>query len=166
MGIVRGVRRQIAVLSSFVLVLFLLAACSGTGSTNGPQPGTTPTATQQSGTANGCPNNTVVTTLPSKANVVVNQPDLNTTVTAHNGDTIEIRLPFGHKWTGPDSTQGKLELQPPAGFAWNTDSVCVWRFVAKGTGSTELTFHSQALCKPGEVCPMFITTLPVTVDVK
>jgi hypothetical protein len=170
MGIVRGVRRKISVFIGLFVLLIFLAACGSAGTTTGSQPqptsAATPTATQGYGTVNGCPNNTVVTSLPSRAQVAVTGEKFNATVNAHPGQVIEIRLPFGHKWTGPTSSQGKLELQQPAGFAWKADKVCIWRFVAKGTGTTNLMFHSQALCKPGEVCPMFITNVPITVKVK
>jgi hypothetical protein len=91
---------------------------------------------------------------------------MNNTITVHNGDIIEVRLPFGHKWTGPDGVQSILQLQSPSGYAWKAENVCIWRFVAMGTGTTQLLFHSRALCKPGELCPMFITNIPFDIVVK
>ena len=57
-------------------------------------------------------------------------------------------------------------MQQPAGYAWKTDKVCVWRFTAKSAGTTNLEFHEQALCKPGQMCPMYIANVPFMITVK
>lgn len=150
-------------------LVFLLSACgantgSGTGSSGGTgaAPGTTPVPKFNS---TGCPSSTAVANAPA-ANVLVKAQQANTTITAHNGDVIEIQLPFGHQWGGPSASQGQLELQTPYGYVSQANSACVWRFVAKGTGTTSLTFTSRALCKPGQLCPQYIMELPFTIDVK
>lgn len=153
-----------------VLLLFVLAACgtnSGTGSTgSGSASGSTPTSGSGS-TSNttGCPSNASAPGGPT-ANVLIKPSQANSTITVHTGDIIEVRLPFGHKWSGPTASQGQLELQTPSGYASTANSVCVWRFVAKGTGTTQLNFTSQALCKPGELCPQYIMSVPFMIDVK
>ena len=118
------------------------------------------------GTSNGCPSDIVVSNAPAKANVTVQPSNMNTTITVHSGDIIEVRLPFGHKWSGPYTSQGVLQLQSPSGYAWKADSVCIWRFLATGPGTTQLLFHSQALCKPGQLCPAYITNIPFDIQVK
>ena len=166
-------------LSSFFLALMLLtlmgivAAC-GTNAGSGTSTGGTgsnpvtpaPTAVKGYGTAQGCPSDMVVSTAPSTANVVVKPNQVNGTITAKVGDVVEIRLPFGQKWTGPTVSQGSLEIQQPSGYAWKTDKVCVWRFTAKSAGTTSLQFHEQALCKPGQLCPMYIAEFPFVITVK
>lgn len=150
-----------------ILLMFILAACgsaSGTGGT-GSAPSSTPTAGGSTTAATGCPNNATDPGAPA-ANVLIKPSQANSTITVHVGDVIEVRLPFGHKWSGPTASQGQLELQAPSGYASNANSVCVWRFVAKGTGTTQLSFTSQALCKPGELCPQYIMSVPFTIDVK
>jgi hypothetical protein len=91
---------------------------------------------------------------------------MNTTVVAHVGDVIEVRLPFGQKWTGPTSVPTNLEQQQPAGYAFEPDEVCIWRFVAQSRGSANLDFYWQALCTQGQVCAMYIANAPFTVDVR
>lgn len=165
-------KQRIPVLSFALLTLvlaFVLAACGSAGGTgSAPTSPATPAPTPVNGygTANGCPSDMVVGTAPAKANVQVVQADTNSTITAHSGDVIEVRLPFGQKWTGPTKSQGGLELQSPSGYAWKTDHVCVWRFTATQTGTTELDFFSQAICKTGQMCPMYVAKFPFTIDVK
>lgn len=166
-----GIKHRWFFYAGLFLLVCMLAACGGASTTGSGSNGSgttqkTPTSIPGYGTSNGCPDNTVINSAPPAANVIINQVQMNQTIAAHQGDVIEIRLPFGHKWTGPTSSQGILQLQPPAGYAWKADKVCVWRFVAKGTGTTQLVFHSQALCKPGQMCPMFIATMPFDVNVK
>lgn len=150
-----------------VLLSFLLAACgTNSGSTGSPAPAS-PTATTVPGygTSNGCPSDAVVSTQPG-ANVVVKFADANSTITAHNGDVVEVDLSFGHVWGGPTTSQGVLELQSPAGYASKVTNMCIWRFTAKATGTTNLSFTGRALCKKGQLCPQYIIAIPFTVVVK
>jgi len=162
---------------AFILLLLtcIVAACgsnassgSSTGSSSGSTPPvqTSPTAVKGYGTAHGCPSDLVVNTVPPAANVTVKQISANTSTVAHVGDVIEIRLPFGHKWSGPTTSQGNLAIQQPSGYAWKSDSVCIWRFVATSAGTTTMNFTSQAICKPGQMCPFYIAELPLTITVK
>ncbi|GAC1359212.1 MAG: hypothetical protein NVSMB38_42790 [Ktedonobacteraceae bacterium] len=165
-------------LSSFFLALVLLtftcivAACgsnAGSGTSTGgagSSPNPSPTAVKGYGTAQGCPSDMVVSNAPSAANVVVKPSQMNASITAHVGDVVEIRLPFGQRWTGPTTSQGSLEIQQPSGYAWKTDKVCIWRFTAKSAGTTNLEFHQQALCKAGQLCPMYIAEFPFVITVK
>lgn len=158
-----------------IMLTLVLAACGDSTSSAGSG-GTTsaPTATptpalikvQGYGTDNGCPSDLVIKNAPSKANVTVLPANANDTIVAHNGDIVEVQLPFGHKWTGPTDSQGVLQLQQPAGYAWKSGNICVWRFTATGTGTEKLAFSSQALCKTGQICPMYIMAVDFTVDVK
>ena len=158
-----------------IMLTLLLAACGGSespggsgGTASGPAATPTPVLVkvQGYGTDNGCPSDLVVKNAPPKAKVTIQQTNINDTVVAHNGDVVEVELPFGHKWTGPTNTQGVLQLQQPAGYAWKSSNICVWRFVATGTGTETLNFSSQALCKHGQLCPMYVMAISFTVDVK
>ncbi len=160
-------------LAMLMLLVFLLASCGaaasgtgGSGSVAVSTPTAAPTPVKGYGSANGCPSDMVVGTAPPKANVTLQTSDTNKTITANNGDVIEIRLPFGHQWSGPAASQGILHSQSPEGYAWKANSVCVWRFVAQGTGSVSLNFTGRPLCKRGQMCPMFIMALPFKIDVK
>jgi hypothetical protein len=169
-------QRQIAIISILGILLLVLAACgpNASSSTTGaptphstPYPTPTPTATAVGGYGDhGCPGNTVVSTAPKQANVTIRLTDINSTVSAHVGDLIEIRLPFGQKWSGPSSIPANLQQQQPAGYAFTSDNVCIWRFAAQSAGTAHLDFHSQALCSKGEMCPMFITNETFTIEVK
>jgi len=157
-------RRKIVLFMSLILFGVVLSGC---GSAPVVNPHATPTpSVVLAGTADGCPSTAVVTVPPALANVTVHLSDFNTTLFAHVGDSVEIRLPFGHRWSGPTTSQGVLELQPPAGFSWKADRVCIWRFVARQAGTVNLLFYSRALCQAGEFCPMYIVEIPFTIEVK
>jgi hypothetical protein len=170
MAKISSMRGKLSIFISFVVLLVLLAACGN--SNNNTNTGAQPTQANptsgavNSGTSDGCPNTAQVDTLTPQANVVTGQTNINSAVTAKNGDLIEVRLPFGQKWSGPTGSQGVLEMQQPSGFAWKADKVCIWRFVAKSTGTVELDFQARAICKAGETCPQYINTVPITIDVK
>ncbi len=148
-----------------IALALLLAACGSSGSTSSGSASSPPTTVKGYGTAYGCPSDAVVTSSQA-ANVTVLPSQANSTISAHTGDVIEIRLPFGSKWSGPTASQGILELQTPVGYAMKTQSACVWQFVAKGTGTVQLAFQKQALCQPGQLCPQFIMNVPFTIQVQ
>jgi len=158
--------RSITSVFLFILVMILLlTAC---GPTTGPtSPSSTPVNTQSPGygTANGCTDDTVLAKAPAKAKVVITHTATNVTVGAHQRDIIEVDLPFGHKWGAP-SLSGSLEMQQPAGYAWKPTNACVWRFIAKAPGTAQLTFPARALCKPGELCPLYVMEFPFTITIK
>jgi predicted small secreted protein len=163
---IRQARRSFFLAGVLVAVLaFVLAACgtntgAGTGSS---APSTTPGA---GSSQTGCPSSTVMNTAPSAANIVLNPSNNNSTVTASVGDVIEVDLPFGQAWTGPNVSQGQLTLQQPAGFSLTPSKVCVWRFTAQSTGTTQLEFYGRAICQKGQACPLYIMHLPYTIVTK
>jgi hypothetical protein len=161
-------RRSVWLIISLATVLvFVLTACganSGSGSTS---TGSTPPPTSTSAVSpHGCPSNAVIGTTPTPANVVLKPSNSSTTINAHQGDVIEIQLPFGQLWNGPTTSQGVLQLETPAGYASGTANSCVWRFTAQGTGLTQLNFYGKAICKKGEMCPQYIMSVPFTINVK
>ena len=165
-------RRQIFWLATLLAVVFtfILAACgSSTGTGTGASPTPTPTPTYTTvkgyGTTYGCPSDIVVNPQPSTPNVVINVTQSNSTITAHSGNIIEVHLPFGQTWHGPSASQGVLDLQTPYGYALKDKGVCVWRFVAQGSGTTKLTFTGRAICKQGQLCPQYVLKVPFTVKV-
>ncbi|GCE04369.1 hypothetical protein [Dictyobacter aurantiacus] len=164
-----------------IMLLVVLAACgntdsnssSGSKSTNagsapttGHQPTPTPTSIAGYGTSQGCPSDAVVSNAPKANQSVVVKSQSGTTVNAHKGDIIDLSFPFGKKWIGPRSVPAQLEMQKPAGYASKSDKTCVWRFTARNTGTVDLHFTSRAMCKPGQMCPMYVIDVPVTVIVK
>src|SRR5438105_4292450 len=111
-------RRSFFFIIPFVFILTLvLASCGSNGGTGAG--GSTPTPAPKTpvsigaGTAEGCPNSTIVNSPQSKPDVTILATTTGT-VTAHNGNLIEVRLPFGQRWGGPTTSQGVLQLQQPA----------------------------------------------------
>jgi hypothetical protein len=161
-------RKSLSLIASLATLLaFMLAACgTHTGAGTGSTPPSAPTTVQGYGTSNGCPSDAVVSTAPAAPNVTVKPNDSATNVNAHVGNVVEVDLPFGVVWTGPTTSQGVLQLQTPAGYAWKASKMCVWRFVAQGTGTSQVTFYGRAMCKKGQLCPQYITRVPFTFSVK
>lgn len=159
-------RTWFALGSILVLLVFVLAACGSNtgGGTTTTGAGSTPTPPTTASTY-GCPG-TVMTTVPSPAKIVLKQSDSNTTITAQVGDVVEIDLPFGQTWTGPTASQGELQLQGPAGYAVTASKMCVWRFTAQSTGTTQVEFYGKAICQKGQLCPLYIMRIPYTIVVK
>src|SRR5215831_16585968 len=174
MSIVHSDQRRLAtlVVSLLTVIAFMLAACgsnspgsSSTGSSQSPS-APTQTATLSSNTPTGCPSNVVVTRAPTAPDVLVKPSTSNGSIIAHVGNLIEIDLPFGHSWSGPSTSVGVLELQTPTGYAWNVSKACIWRFIARGTGTTQLDFTARALCTKGIACPQYALDVPVTIVVR
>lgn len=166
----RVIRRQshsfIVPLVLLCVVLFTLAACGSsttTGAGSTPTSGTTPTAGK---TPSGCPNTAGVTPSQKIPNVTLHVADGNSTSSAHQGDLIEVQLPISQKWSGPTTSQGVLELQSPYGYVEPTLKMCIWQFVAKGSGTAHLNFTGRAICLPGQLCPQYVMSVPFVVVVK
>lgn len=170
-----GIRRTLPALFLLIITFaFASTACgaavgstgsTGSGSASAPTVNPTSTGVPNPTTAEGCPTSATITT-PVKATITVTDSSKDATVNAHTGDVIEFRFPFGKKWSGPKASQGGLDLQGPAGYVSKVNSTCTWDFTAKSTGTTQLAFNSQPLCKRGELCPHYIATFPFTVQVK
>jgi hypothetical protein len=156
------------IISLATALAFILTAC-GTNSNSGSSStssGTTPVPIATSAVnSNGCPSNAVTGTSSAPANVVLKTSNSNTPVTAHQGDVIEIQLPFGQLWNGPTTSQGVLQLQTPYGYASQTANSCIWRFTAQGTGITLLNFYGRAICKKGQLCPQYVISVPFSIHV-
>lgn len=164
-------RHSFILVLPFILILtFLFAACgassTGTGAGSASSPTPAPTTVKGYGTAYGCPSDAVVTPPAGQPNVTIKLTDSNTTINAHTGDVIEVHLPFGEQWSGPTATSSILQLQTPSGYAFKTGKVCVWRFIAQGTGTAKIAFSAKAICKKGELCPQYVLVVPFTIDVK
>lgn len=160
---VHGFKSPLTLFVSGLMLIFLLAAC-GAGSSSTGAGSSAPTTVKGYGAAYGCPSDAVVPN-PRTANVIVNLSQSDTTVNAQVGNVIEIRLPFGSKWTGPVTTQSNLQMLTPAGFANKAVHDCVWQFTAQSAGTTHVTFEKAALCKAGEMCAQYIMNMPFTINV-
>jgi hypothetical protein len=159
---------------TFALIVVLAVVLAGCGTnTNGTSAGgvsADPTATYTTvkgyGTAVGCPSDAVVNPVPSAPNVIITLKQDFKTVNVQTGQVVEVHLPFGLAWEGPNRSQGLLQLQTPSGYALKDRHVCVWRFIAHNVGMTKLSFSGRAICKPNVMCPLFILEVAFTIDVK
>ncbi|HLI70078.1 MAG TPA: hypothetical protein VKV19_10010 [Ktedonobacteraceae bacterium] len=157
----------LSAISCAAILALVLAAC-GTNPTTSGSPGSSPTqaATSTQALAHGCPNTTIVSTPPPAANVILTSTSASKTASAQKGDTIEIDLPYGASWAGPMKSSDLLALQNPAGYDSPTAKACVWRFVANGTGTAQVSFTARALCRKGQACPMYVRVVSFTIDIK
>ncbi|HVB61834.1 MAG TPA: hypothetical protein VNE61_11615 [Ktedonobacteraceae bacterium] len=171
-GGMQVIRRQsiFFIIPLTLLLAFVLAACgSNGGTTTGAPAGNTPTTTPtsvSSTAAHGCPGGVAANPPQGSANVIVQFKKSENTVTAHKGDVIEVRLPFGQVWSGPTTSQGVLQLQTPYGYASAAAKACIWRFTAVATGTTQLSFSGRAPCPKGAMCAMYVLLAHFTIDVK
>ena len=169
MRTIYSIQRHFFLISLLSLALAcVLTACGSNTGTGAGNPSGSPTTVQGYGSAYGCPSDAVVTIAPTTPNVTVHSSESNATITAHTGDVIEIDLPFGYQWRDhfAPQVQNVLTVQPPAGYAWKANKVCVWRVIAKGPGTTRLDFENRALCQQGQLCPQYVRYLPFTIEVK
>jgi hypothetical protein len=136
-------------------------ATSAPTATATPAPATTPGSTA----ATGCPAPTQHVTWPGSAPMRLS-PKQSDAVTVHVGQTLEIVLPFGHKW---DMTQspvaGILRMDTPAGYGDTSLQGCVWHFTALQAGQTNADFTLGPLCAKGMKCPQYIAVLDITITV-
>src|SRR5215469_14566995 len=142
--------RALCIVLFVTIFALILAACGTRGSDTRPglHPSPIPTSGTVAGygTAHGCPSDVVVSSAPKAADVTVQPHQGATPITTHQGEVIEVQMPFGLVWEGPTTSQRPLQLQSPYGYAWKPDSACIWRFLAQGTGTVELLFSGMAIC--------------------
>jgi hypothetical protein len=147
----------------------ILAACgtrsSSTGAGLHPSPIPTSGTVAGYGTTHGCPSDVVVRSAPPAADVTIQPNQGATPIAAHQGEMIEIQVPFGLTWQGPTTSQGPLQLQSPYGYAWKPDSACIWRFLAQGTGTVELLFSGTAICQKDLHCVPSVREASFTIKV-
>nr|BBH94496.1 hypothetical protein KTA_26950 [Thermogemmatispora argillosa] len=167
----------LVIVPALVALLVGLGACGTNAATSGgasqstPTPiksAATPTATTVKGygTSHGCPSDAVVAeTLPEQA-VIVRNTQNGQTITVHRGTLVVFELPFGQRWETPAGSQGVLELQQPAGYASQQAHACIWRYVAQGSGQSEVVFIARPLCQPHQLCPQYIMRFSFTVAVE
>ncbi len=153
--------------------LLLIAACAPRSSTNTgtaaqpPQTATTsaapPTATNPAQT--GCPESTQAVNWPQPPATIAKPQQQATTVKVKVGQTFEIALPMGQKWTLQPMTGSTLKLGSPAGYGDAAQKSCIWHFTAQAQGQTTLHFEMRPLCASNEPCPRYISMFDFIVQV-
>ena len=153
----------------------LIIAFAGCGVTPGAQtsPGdavtttagsatVTASATSSATTTTGCPSTEQDVSWPTAPTVIVTKPEGTTTVTV--GQTLELRLAFGHRWNvAPGTLSGAFTLDQPAGYADTQHQTCDWHFTAKQAGSQALTITSAAICEASGPCSQAIVAFSMTI---
>jgi hypothetical protein len=161
-------RRCVLMVIVFLLTVAITACGSNASKTTTtstpPSHSAAPTMTGIPGEGASCPSHVLVTTPPPPPSVLLTPSTSKQLYLAHIGDTIEVDLPFGEAWTGPIHPAGVLLMQTPAGYAW--DKMCIWRFMARSSGTAPLTFVGHALCKQGVPCFLSVNEADFTVVVK
>lgn len=148
-----------------VIGALMLTACGYNGTTSGSNPttGATPSAPSPTptiktvrgyGATYGCPSDAVVSVAPTVATITVRPGQGHTTFSVQQGNVVEVQMPFGIAWRGPDVSGGGLQLQSPAGYAWKPVNACIWHYVAKNAGTMKLTFDGSVLCKQNLHCAL------------
>ncbi|HLZ56449.1 MAG TPA: hypothetical protein VKR06_05825 [Ktedonosporobacter sp.] len=146
----------------------ILTACGAnfttTGSTSGtPATGTasTPSPTLTTiqtvkgyGAPYGCPSDAVVSAASTAASVTVRPGQGHTTFSVQPGNVLEVQMPFGIAWRGPDVSGEGLQLQSPAGYVSKANNACIWLYTAKNAGTEKLTFVGSILCKQNLHCAL------------
>ena len=152
-----------------VIFAFFLTACgssrSSTGVSSTPSPTPTFATVAGSGSAYGCPSDVVVSSALAAPNVTIQPKQAATPINVRKGDMLEVQMPFGVMWQGPTTSQGVLQLQQPAGYAWKQSNSCIWRFVAEQTGTVELHFFGRAICKKVYLCSPSVLDTSFTIKV-
>lgn len=162
-------QRQFVLIVIVLLLTIAVTACgslapkTNTTSTT-PSRSATPTMTGISNEGTSCPSHIIVTNPPPPPSVLVTPSAGKQLYMAHIGDTVEVDLPFGEAWTGPIHPSGVLQMQAPAGYAWG--KTCIWQFLARSTGTTQLAFTGHALCKKGVPCFFAVNEAAFTIVVK
>ncbi len=150
-------KMNVSVVLFTVICTCVLAACGtnsvGAGVQPAPTPSPSPTAITVPGygSAYGCPGDAVVHTAPAAANLII-RPGQGRTFSVQKGEVMEVQMPFGVAWQGPTTSGGVLQLQSPSGYVWKPNNACIWRFVARGSGTVVLTFSGMPLCKKATLC--------------
>ena len=141
---------------------FILTSC-GTNSSSGhsttaiastPSPTPTVETVRGYGATYGCPVDVVVSATPAAANVIVRPGQGHTSFSVRQGDVMEVQMPFGIAWKGPDLSGGTVQLQSPAGYVWKPSNACIWRYIARNAGTVKLTFFGTVLCKKNLHCAL------------
>jgi hypothetical protein len=162
-------QKKILYIILFVIIAAgALAACGtnsggrGTGATASATP--TLATIRGYGTVHGCPSDVVVSAAPAAPDVKILPAQGAAAINVHTGNVIEIQMPFGLVWEGPTKSQGALQLQSPYGYTWKASNACIWRFVAKDTGTVGLNFYGRAISKVS-LCTPSVSIASFTIKV-
>jgi hypothetical protein len=144
-----------------------LAACGATSTSTATSPAggsTTTSATPTPAPATGCPLPTQAVQRPP-ADVVVRPLTAEQPVDAKVGQTIEVQLPFGHKWALFPLATTIVSLQSPAGYGDASVQSCIWRFTATAAGNGQLVYLVSPICQTGVECPNYMARFTIDLHI-
>lgn len=137
------------------------ASANTTASATTP-PSATASATISASASTGCPGPAESVSWPTPPTVVVTQPQ--GTISVKVGQTLELRLAFGHRWSVAASMlNGTFALDQPAGYADAQTQTCDWHFTAKHAGSQNLTIAMAPNCQASKACAQAIVAYDLTI---
>ncbi len=173
--------------TGIVMLVLLLTGCGVTTTTavssvdnGGPVQGQatgTPGATSAAATViasttgassatTGCPQATQTVQWPTPPTVIITSAQTSKGAKVSVGQTLEVALAFGHKWTlGPAAGQPALTLNSPAGYGDASLQSCIWHFTGAQAGQFTLQFISAPNCPAHKECPKTIGTLAISIEV-
>lgn len=151
-------------------ILAALTACGSVGgaSHTGAQ-SATPTATHSAVNPGGlvvrsC-SGPVISTLPA-ATIIVNGQATHSPITAHVGDTIQVRFQAGaQRWDEIGAPEAALNPQAMQGAYDANLDLCIWMFQAAHAGTVALHFSGQPLCEPNRPCPNYVIAVNLTFSI-
>lgn len=163
-----------------LMLALLLTGCGATSVTTGASSAsaqttsTTPVATTSTTTQSPAPVTDSTSCSSSNQQAAdVGQPTTIVTpatpgraVTAHVGDTVQVRLPATSRWSlQAVSSLAVLSAIAPTNMYSPSLNTCVWTFQAKATGTETLRYGGAPICKPGQLCPAYRIAMDFTVKV-
>ena len=130
------------------------SSATGTSSPSSPSPTPTIQTVKGYGAPYGCPSDAVVSAAPAVAYITVKPGQGHTTYSVQPGNVVEVQMPFGIAWHGPQVTGEGLQQQSLAGYVWKPANACIWHYIAKNAGTVKLTFIGSVLCKQNLHCAL------------
>ena len=87
-------------------------------------------------------------------------------VTAHVGDTVQVRLPATSRWSFQTTQSATaLTMIAPSGMYAQALNACIWTFQARTSGAETLRYGGSPICKPGQACAAYRIAMDFSVNI-
>jgi hypothetical protein len=106
-------------------------------------------------------------TAPATTTLRLSPANDSQSVTLHPGQTLDVLLPDGLRWTlSASDPSHSLDLHDAVGWHDPADYACVWRVGALTAGTASLRFQGEAVCPMRAVCPELQLEEAATITVR